>query len=283
MPSIGHRIFEIIETGKAGDRWSRLFDAGLIIIIVLNVVAIVLESFEELSDDFAPYFFAFEIVSITLFTLEYFLRVATANHAYPDLGPIAARLRWIFSFSGLIDLLAILPFFVPLVITFDLRFLRMVRILRLLRILKLNRYSRSIQIIGFILNDKKEELLTTLFVSGILMIIASTFMYYLENEAQPDAFPNVVATMWWAVATLTTVGYGDIFPITTAGKVFAGIISVLGIGIIALPTGILSAAFIEYIDQKKAAARAAANTASPRFCPHCGEDLRTHAHEGESP
>ena len=270
MQRIARRIYDIIETGRAGDNLSRVFDACLISLIVLNVIAIMLESFQELNAAYARHFHALEIFTIVLFTLEYILRVATANFAYPELGPIASRLRWIFSFSGLVDLLAILPFYVPLLIAFDLRFLRMIRVLRLLRILKLRRYSHSIRIIGRILNDKKEELLTALFISTILMIIASTFMYYLEHEAQPEAFPNVVATMWWAVATLTTVGYGDIFPITSAGKVFAGIISVIGIGIIALPTGILSAAFIEQL-QKEKAERAASQR--QRYCPHCGEKL----------
>ena len=270
------RIFEIMEIGRASDRTSRIFDLTLIALILANVAAIILASFQEIHGEFSTELRVFETVSIVLFSVEYLMRLFTADMLHPQLRPGLARLRWMVSFHGIIDLLAILPFFaahlLPLFVPFDLRFLRMVRILRLLRIFKLQRYSSSMQIIGHILSEKKEELLTTVFISAILMIIASTFMYYLEHEAQPDVFPNVLATMWWAMATLTTVGYGDVFPVTAAGKVFAGIIAILGIGIIALPTGILSAAFIDRISMRRARQREATHEFT--FCPHCGERLR---------
>lgn len=220
---------------------------------------------------YAPFFRWFEFASVFLFSVEYLLRLATADFQYPDSGPIRSRLRWMFSSAGLIDLIAILPFYVPLLIAFDLRFLR------LLRILKLKRYSRSLQLIGEIVDDRKEELLVTVFLNAILMVIASAFMYYLENEAQPDNFPNVMATMWWAVSTLTTVGYSHVYPITGMGKLFAAIIAVIGIGFVALPTGILSAAFIERIHGGPTAGDVPGE-AKPQLT-HCGGSLTDpHAH-----
>lgn len=264
-----HRLYLILEPGSRSNRLSRVFDVVLVTIIVANVIAIILESFDQLYALYAPFFHWFEFASVMLFSFEYLLRLATADFQFPNAGPVRSRLRWIFSSAGLIDLIAILPFYVPLLIAFDLRFLRMVRILRLLRILKLKRYSRSLQLIGEIVDDRKEELAVTVFLNAILMIIASTFMYYLENEAQPENFPNVMATMWWAVSTLTTVGYGDVYPITGPGKLFAAVIAVIGIGFVALPTGILSAAFIERIHR----APVPDASAHPANCPHCGKSL----------
>ncbi len=276
-----YRLYRVLEPADGGSWTSRIFDVMLVVLIVANVTAIILESFDQLFAAYAPFFHWFEFVSVLLFTVEYLLRLATADFLYPDSGPIRSRLRWMFSSAGLIDLIAILPFYVPLLIAFDLRFLRMVRILRLLRILKLKRYSRSLQLIGEIVNDRKEELLVTVFLNAILMVIASTFMYYLENEAQPEHFPNVMATMWWAVSTLTTVGYGDVYPITGMGKIFAAIIAVIGIGFVALPTGILSAAFIERIHRGPLDQADDGDAAAPPLthCPHCGGSLREpHTH-----
>ena len=166
---------------------------------------------------------------------------------------------------AIIDLLAILPFYLPFIIPVDLRFLRMLRLLRLLRILKLNRYNDSMDIIIKIFKREKEKLITTFFVMAILILFSSSLMYYVENEAQPDKFPNIVASLWWAVATLTTVGYGDIYPITSLGKLFSGVIALLGIGLVALPTGIISSGFITEVNNNKAE--------KEKTCPHCGGKL----------
>ena len=163
---------------------------------------------------------------------------------------------------ALIDLLAILPFFLTF-ISLDLRFIRTLRLFRLFRVFKFVRYSNSLRLFGKVIKHKKEELIVTATIMFVLVILTSSFIYLAEHEAQPDKFTDIPSSMWWAIVTLTTVGYGDVFPVTPLGKIFAAIIAILGIGMFALPTGILGASFVEEIDKMKAKEKAS--------CPHCGE------------
>jgi voltage-gated potassium channel len=144
--------------------------------------------------------------------------------------------------------------------------LRILRLTRILRILKVNRYSKSLDLIGHVVNKKKYELLVTMFITSILLLLASSVMYYIENVSQPESFPNIIAAFWWAVATLTTVGYGDVYPITVWGKFISGIIALLGIGLVALPTGIISAGFLEIIEESKSDKKC-------NYCSNCGHKL----------
>lgn len=165
---------------------------------------------------------------------------------------------------ALIDLAAILPFYLPMVFSIDLRFLRMLRLFRIMRVFKLNRYNSAMETIGNVFKNEKEKLFHTIFIMVILIVFASSLMYYVENPAQPDKFPNIVASIWWAVATLTTVGYGDVYPITALGKFLSGIIAIFGIGIVALPTGIISSGFMSEVESKEKRLH---------ICPHCGKKL----------
>jgi voltage-gated potassium channel len=149
-------------------------------------------------------------------------------------------------------------------IPIDLRFLRALRLFRIFRIAKLGRYSSSVRLIGKVLSQKREELIVTGMIMGLLVVVSSSFMYFAENEAQPDKFPDIPSSMWWAIVTLTTVGYGDVHPVTPLGRVFAAIIAMLGIGMFALPAGILGASFMEELDRKKG---------QGHVCPHCGKEL----------
>ncbi len=179
---------------------------------------------------------------------------------------------------GLVDLVAILPFYLPLAFAFDMRFVRMLRILRLLRIFKLGRYSKSLAIITNTVYEKRAELLLSVFVTCILLLLSATIMYNLENKAQPESFPDIISTLWWAVATLTTVGYGDVYPITGLGRFFGGIIALLGVGLVAIPTGIISASFIEALErereEKQRKKKKATTINTYNYCPHCGKPLR---------
>lgn len=267
------RLFAILEKGSREDRESRQFDLFIITLIVLNVIAIILESFQELEQSYRQIFHDFELVSVIVFTAEYLLRIWTADLKYPNSGPVGSRIRYFFSFEALIDLLAILPFYLPFFVSLDLRFIRILRLTRLFRILKLNRYSESLLVIGRVLKKESEILLSTVFVTFILLLIASSLMYTIENEAQPDNFPNILASFWWAVATLTTVGYGDVYPVTAAGKILSGIIALLGIGLVALPTGIISSGFIEEISKRKENRTNTSLDEKPHLCPHCGKPI----------
>lgn len=216
-------------------------------LILLNVIAIILESYIALRKEYSDFFYYFELFSVIIFSIEYLLRLWTADLEYKQGSKFSKRFRFVTSKYGIIDLLAILPFYLPLLVPFDLRALRMLRLFRLLRVFKLGRLSKSMKVIGNVLNETKSDLSITFLVAFILLILSSTLMYSIENEVQPEKFENIGQSMWWAVATLTTVGYGDVYPVTGLGKLISGIIALIGIGFVALPTGIISSAFIEKI------------------------------------
>jgi voltage-gated potassium channel len=245
------RVYTIIERGEKHDKKSIYFDYFIIILVLLSVIATIWESHLEIEQKDNTYFHLFEIFSITIFTIEYLLRLWTAPLKYPYLSVWKAYLKYIFSFIALIDLLAILPFYLPFFGVEDLRVLRMMRLLRLLRVFKLNRYSRALNLVSDVLKEKGEELVTTIFFALILLLVSSTLMYYVEHDANPTGFPNIIATLWWAVVTLTTVGYGDVVPVTMLGKILNGITALIGIGVVALPTSILSAGFLEKVQERK--------------------------------
>jgi len=261
------RIFQIIEKAEGNDIPSRVFDYFILFLNVSNVLAVVLQSFENLSISYSVGFRIFETVSVLIFSIEILFRLITSDFKYPKKKMVYSILRYSISFMAVIDLLAIIPFYLPLLLPIDLRFLRILRLTRILRILKVNRYSKSLDLIGQVLNRKKYELFVTMFITSILLLLASSIMYYLENGAQPESFPNIIASFWWAIATLTTVGYGDVYPITILGKIISGIIALLGIGLVALPTGIISSGFLELIEDKK-------DNEGINYCPKCGERLR---------
>ena len=260
---IQNRIYRILEPAEQGDLLSKLFDIFIVTLIILNTIGVMLETVESLAVRFGHWFWKFEIFSVMVFTIEYILRLwsCTANERFAR--PLVGRLKFAATPMQVIDLLAILPFYIPMIIPFDLRFLRVVRLFRIFRIFKLGRYSESLRILGRVLKTKKEELVTTFFAVSILLVIASSLMYYVEHTVQPAAFPNIPAAMWWGIVTLTTVGYGDVYPVTIAGKVLGAIIAVLGIGLFALPAGILASGFVEEIQKRK----------QPRICPYCGHSL----------
>jgi len=262
------RISEILEVATPGDQLSRIFDIFIITLISLNIIAVILETVESLSSKYMPFFRNFEIFSVVIFTIEYISRIwsCTVNAKFKN--PVLGRIRFALTPLLIVDLLAILPFYlrmiIPMIIPFDLRFLRAFRLMRILRMFKIGRYSESLRMFGRVLKAKKEELLIAVFMILILLIISSSLMYFVENEAQPQTFSSIPDAMWWGVTTLTTVGYGDVYPVTPVGKFLGAIIAILGIGIFALPTGILASGFVEEI-QKRRTKRI--------ICPHCGKDI----------
>ncbi len=243
------RVFEILEISE-GDRVSRGFDIFIITLIVLNIFALILETVEPIYRMSPVFFKTFEWFSMIIFSVEYILRIwcSVENPEYE--GPIKSRLKYMTSFFGLVDLLAILPFYLPF-IGGDFRFARAVRLFRLLRILKLARYSFALSGLQRVLQRKKEELICVGFLLALLLVIASSSMYLLEHEVQPEAFSSIPATMWWGVVTLTTVGYGDVYPITFIGKILGAMIAILGIGLFALPAGLIGSAYLEELEERK--------------------------------
>lgn len=255
------RIYGILEPG---DEDSRYFDPFIMSLIALNVLAVVLETVDWIYAGHAALFRAFDVFSVMVFTVEYILRAwsCTVNPRYGN--SVTGRLRYLITPMALVDLLAILPFYLPFVYT-DLRFMRALRLFRLFRILKLARYSESLQTFVDVLRLKKEELLLMFFAIIILLVISSSLMYEAEHEAQPRAFASIPAAMWWGIVTLATVGYGDVYPVTDWGRFIGSIVVILGIGLFALPTGVLASGFAEVLATRKEESRR-----GNQRCPHCG-------------
>lgn len=238
------RIFDIIQIGKRDDWPSRLFDVGLIFMILLNLFVAIFATF-DCSRPYHTLIDRIDLVTVLAFTGEYLLRVWTAEFLYPGTGRFRAAVRYMTSFNGLIDFLSFFPYYLPVFFPQGAVAFRMFRVIRILRLFQINAYYDALNVIGAVLRSKRDQLLSSIFIILVLMTASSLFMYGLEHEAQPEVFQNAFSGMWWAVSTLLTVGYGDIYPVTTAGRVFGTVLTFLGVGMVAIPTGILSAGFVE--------------------------------------
>ena len=247
--SLRTRIYEIVESTHPDDWRGQWFDYFIIALIVTNVIAVILETVEGLYVAYAEFFTGFELFSVAVFTVEYLVRlwvvVDSSNENYRH--PFNGRLRYAVTPMALIDIAAILPFYLSLLIPVDLRFMR---VFRLLRLLKLTRYSTALQTLGAVLYDQRRSLGASMFVMLILLVFSSSIIYLVEKDAQPEAFSSIPNAMWWGLATLTTVGYGDVTPATGIGKIFGAFIMGLGIGMFALPAGILATGFATEIQKR---------------------------------
>ncbi len=262
---IKKRAHEIIEIAADGDIVSKIVDILIIALIFINVVIVIADTF-NVSAEFRAVMNVTETVSVVFFTAEYFVRVWTADLTFPEASPLRARLKYIFSFQAIIDVMALLPFYLPFMLPVNLVVLRVFRVFRLLRLFKVNRYTHALASIGAVFKQKSSQLISSMLVVFLLMIIASVLMYNVEHDVQPEVFDNALSGLWWAVATLTTVGYGDIYPITPAGKVLSAIIALLGIGLVAVPTGIITSGFSEQIEHSK--------DDEKNYCPYCGRKIK---------
>jgi voltage-gated potassium channel len=264
IQNVKKKIANILDGTSAEDLPSRVFHVFIITLIFLNVIAIVLETVENLSSQHRVFFRTVEAFSVSIFTIEYILRLWTCTTDNRFNSAIKGRIRFAVTSLALIDLMAFLPFYLPMILPLDLRFIRVLRLFRLFRLFKLGRYSRSLKTLGNVLKEKKEELIVTLFVVLILLVIASSLMYFVENRAQPQAFSSIPAAMWWGVSTLTTVGYGDVYPVTPLGKFLGAVTAIFGIGMFVIPAGILASAYAEEIQRTHG---------KHKICPHCGNDI----------
>ena len=258
-------IWEVLESRHPGN-W---FDTFIITLISLNLLVFVLETDKRLEAEYGIWFHRFDAVSVGIFTIEFLARIYSCP-ASPRFDVPRGRLKYIFSLYGMVDLLSILPFYLHLLFTyfsFDARFLR---ILRILRFLKGFRYSRSLQRLAHIFVQRAHELFSSLIVMLSLLFVTSTLMYYAEHEAQPDKFGSIFEAMWWSVATLTTVGYGDVTPITGLGRVLGSISAILGIGLFAIPAGILAAGFAE---TRNPSPQPEPKDPEIRYCKYCGKPI----------
>lgn len=238
------RIFDIIQIGKKDDLISRAFDFFIVTAIVVNIAVLFLETFDAAAE-YLSVLRLIELVTIIIFGIEYLLRIWTAEYLYPDKSKGKAVLRFLVSFDGIVDLCTILPFFF---LSGFIAF-RMLRVVRILHLFRINAYYDSINVITSVLVEKKNQLISSIFIILVLMMAASLCMYSAEHEVQPEVFENAFSGIWWSTSTILTVGYGDIYPVTILGRIMAIVISFLGVGAVAIPTGIISAGFVERYTQ----------------------------------
>jgi voltage-gated potassium channel len=256
-----HRIHDVMEPDDTSPLAEQAFVLFIMVLIVLNVLAVIFETVDSVSAVWGGFFRVFTIVSIVIFTVEYLLRLWTCTVDERYRHPVTGRIRYVFSTFALIDLAAILPFYLPFVTHLDLRFLR---VLRLLTLLKMTRYADEFKLFGNVLNAKKREIIVSAILVLMLIILASSLMYYIEHDQQPEAFSSIPAAMWWAVVTLSTVGYGDVLPLSPLGKLVAACVSVLGIALFAIPAGIIASGFVEEMRKRGQ---------DVKVCPHCGKRI----------
>lgn len=262
MKTARRRVRELLQPGRVQDPASRMVDFVILGLIIVNVAAVVVGSVAAIGTRAAPFLAALEAGSIAVFSAEYLLRLWSAPEDERYRGPVLGRLRWAVTPMALVDLAAVLPFFLAIA-GVDLRFVRALRLMRIARLAKAARYVEAFGLMAAVFRSKREELALTAGVVGILLVVSASLMYYAENGVQPEAFSSIPATMWWAVATLTTVGYGDVYPVTALGRLLGAAVAITGIGLFALPTAILGSGFMEELDRR----------AGRRACPHCGEPL----------
>jgi len=254
------RVHAILEPADQGDRASRIFDICLLILIAANVIAAVIETVQPIGERFAVAFSLFEIISVTIFVIEYVLRLWACRAERRFDRPLLGRLRFAVQPMLIVDLIAFLPALLPMV-GVDTRAVRSLRLLRIFRVLKLTRYTQSLQLLATVFRRKSADLVIVTVALLVLLLIAASLMYAAENEAQPELYTSIPSTMWWSIATLTTVGYGDVYPITPFGRMLGGIVMILGIGLFALPAGILASGFTDELQRKHAGPP----------CPQCGQ------------
>ena len=242
--SVKKRIYDIIQIGNVGDLPSRLFDIFITVVILVSVTAAILSTYSELSR-YEGILDAIELVTVIIFTVEYVLRLWTADVMYPGKSGLMARLTFVFSITGIVDFLTFFPYYLPIVFPAGIVAFRVFRVIRIFRLFKINSRYDAFNVIIDVLKEKRKQIFSSVIMVLILMVASSLCMYSMEHEAQPDKFKNAFSGIWWSTSTLLTIGYGDIYPVTVGGKIMAIVISFLGVGMVAIPTGIISAGFVE--------------------------------------
>lgn len=279
------KVHGLLHPEIVGDkRWDKVINIFIVILIILNVVAVMLETVKSLHDHYYAFFHYFDLVSVIIFTIEYILRVWSSNHEEKYKHSVWGRLKYMVSPPALIDLIAILPsglIYMRVFVGIDLRMLRILRLLRFFRLFRLTAYTQPAHIIANVFRKRKNDLALSFILAIFLIIIASCVIYFAEHEyptEQTSLFKSIPATIWWAIVSLTTTGYGDMIPLTTIGKVMAGIIMLTGVAFFALPAGIITAGFIDEFRLTR--------IKKTHKCPHCGEhielDENDHDHHNDN-
>jgi len=262
VTAVRNRTFTVLDRAAEGDHTSRFVDMTIMTLIVANIIVVMLETVPSINDKYYAHLHTFNLFCVLVFSVEYVLRIWSCTSDPKYAHPVWGRLRFMCRPMILIDLLAILPFYLPLFFSMDMQVLRMLRLFRLIRVFKLARYWSALRLMGAVLANKKEELVVGFVIMGMVLIFAASLMHIVEHDAQPEAFGSIPQAMWWAVATLTTVGYGDVYPITALGKLGGSLVALVGVGMFAMPAGIIAQGFADECRKRR-------GVRPPLRCPHC--------------
>ena len=253
MNDIRRRTYEILDAGREDYGLGRIVDLVLIALISLNVIAVVFESMDSLHAAYGEYFFDFEVFSVCIFTIEYIARVwSCVDHDGIKFShPLWGRLRYMITPMAILDLIVILPLFVIFFVNVDLRILRILRVLRLFRVFRLIRFSSSMGLLIQVFKEEGSNIAAALFILLLLVLLAASSIYLVEAHVQPDKFGSIPQALWWAIITMTTIGYGDVVPLTVIGKFFGAAIGILSMGMVALPAGLLASGFNQALHRRR--------------------------------
>ncbi len=245
------KVFNMVSTGVVDEPINKLYDVISIAFLALNLFAAFAITFDYMEEHYKGLLLAIEAVTTFFFMVDYLLRLFTAKELYPKLSNKDSIIKYVFSFTGIVDLLSFLPYYLPVFFPAGGTVFRLFRVARIMRLFRINSYYDQLNVITEVISSKKQQLLASVFIIVVLMMASSLCMYSVEHDAQPEVFQNAFSGIWWSVSTLLTVGYGDIYPITIAGKIMGILISFLGVGMVAIPTGIISAGFVEQYQRLK--------------------------------
>lgn len=265
------KIHVLLHPTQGESKWDKVLNAFLIILILLNLVAVMLETEAPIYEKYKAFFDGFNYFSVAVFTIEYLLRFWSCTNEEKYHHWFWGRIKYIFSWEALIDLAAILPFYLTGFIVLDLRELRLLRLLRLLKIFRLTSYMKATKVITNVFKNRFKELTIALTMVCGLIIIAACLMFFVEHPVQPKKFASIPDTLYWAVITLTTTGYGDMVPITSLGKLLTGMFSLMGVALFALPAGIITSGFLEEIRKSRKSQQI--------ICPNCGQVIEGEPHD----
>ena len=257
------KVHILLHPELGNTRWDKILNAFIIVLILLNVIVIMLETIPSIYAAHKSFFYYFDIISVAIFSIEYLLRVWSCPHEHKYAHPIYGRIKYMTSPAAIIDLFAILPFYLHILIGLDLRVLRILRLFRFFRLFRLTAYMKATKTIANVFKATYSQLALSLLMAMTLIIISSSLIYFAEHDSQPEVFTSIPNTLWWSIVTLTTVGYGDMIPVTMLGRIFTSLILFAGVALFALPAGIITAGFLEEIKKQKGLHKIKTN------CPHC--------------
>lgn len=248
---IRENLFSMVSVGVVDEPVNQAYDIISTGALIINLAAAIMNTYDKLNVQYGTLFLIIEKITVAFFAIDFILRLLTATELYPNVKASTAVRKYVLSFAGIVDVLSFLPYYLPVFFPQGAAVFRMFRVVRILRLFRINAYYDSLNVITEVLSSKSQQLMSSVFIILVLMVASSLCMYSVEHTAQPEVFQNAFSGIWWAASTLLTVGYGDIYPVTTLGKFFGILIAFLGVGMVAIPTGIISAGFVEQYTKLK--------------------------------